>query len=469
MIKKGVRQLESQNKIKKPRRIRDISPLDSICNEDCVASGACFHRRKSTSLFPDKTKFALRQEFMRAPVAYVLGLKESRRRTLGFLLANYFIKRQQKQYHANQLVAYSLNCSRKTVNQSLGDLTRLGFISKVGQQKRSDTCSYELDEFLTTRSMRKLLAVIFPFLWTTVVLAGTPNFVEETISKPEVTQYKESFFVSQKKTLINNSVTVFFIKKEEGVSMASDIDMSPAARAITSLRLSTTGMIKLSAFPERAIMYADRMLAKALQSKAVADPFGYLCKVATAYCKQQKKVPNWRLVNDLMQRHGVHEGMPKYEEVLLTVQEKTVTNGANNRANDWRVKQREHDDMVSAENAADELMSYEERKNKMRPKAAEWSRMRKSNPSLFELMMQKHPWADGQRIVNELCDEYEGKIAPKRISDQEAMWNSMSHEERCATWESIIPALRPYTPEQRAKMLRSKNLDYVIPFVESLI
>lgn len=69
-------------------------------------------------------------------------------------------------------------------------------------------------------------------------------------------------------------------------------------RSIKSLRLTKWGQIRLMAFPEKAVEYAEDKM-KYAQVSSLKDPFKFFTSLCVDWCKREEIKPNWEIVAHL--------------------------------------------------------------------------------------------------------------------------------------------------------------------------
>jgi hypothetical protein len=89
--------------------------------------------------------------------------------------------------------------------------------------------------------------------------------------------------------------------------LTQDAAIPPWIDHIKSLNLTQWGKIRLSAFPEAAIRYAEKEMKGA---KGLREPFSWYFSVCLKYCKQANLKLEWGRVTDLEIQMGMPESAP---------------------------------------------------------------------------------------------------------------------------------------------------------------
>lgn len=83
-----------------------------------------------------------------------------------------------------------------------------------------------------------------------------------------------------------------------------------AIRDITdSLRLTKWGQIRLSAFPDEAILYTTQRFFLERKSRII-NPFGWFKTVCIEYCAENNIVPNWHFMYQLAEAYQMPSDAP---------------------------------------------------------------------------------------------------------------------------------------------------------------
>jgi len=264
-------------------------------------------------------------------------------------------------YVSQDTVAKKLGCSRKSVNEAIGHLRKLGLISTTF--RFNQTCLYYLNTFFNTKVARKNLSV---FLKYYVSLS-----LSMLVFKPGVTQVniKEEFIINsypcslsttresynyayarargtrhdehevgQKEIQEAREIFQYENRRRKGKKMVDEAKKSfqdestyPEIRKLQdTLPLTTHGFVTLAAFPEGAIIKAQKHIKQIITAK---KPFSYLISMCKAYCTENSIPVNWRKYYLLKEALAVGDNDPVVDErkmkALQELVEKTDTSTKN--------------------------------------------------------------------------------------------------------------------------------------------
>lgn len=359
--------------------------------------------------------------------------------------------------------------NRKTPGRHTDDLEKLGLLEVEQSYKKNNL--YRIGAYLKLDIVRNYLVSIFPSLrliigisalmsFNSLFALNVPLLYKKDINNTARLKYKTRKLEHRLEAELQENASMLryiylrFVKKDIAMNI------SPVTEQLTSLKLSTTGKIKLSAFPTQAIELADRKLAAALSKKAVADPFGYLMKVCIEWCKEHSQLPDYKRVNTLMRDFSCNEDDKRFDAVLIS--EKSLSKQAERYPRyDPRTRQKELE-IYHSEQAQWAVMTDAERKEYLRPLVYS-----QCKAGLAQWVQRFCPFVGSEPFVNQLVTEYNQKQLA--ITEQEQAWDTLSSNEQQSIWQPLIPHLAGYTPQQRAQYLGKSDCAYAIDTIEQLV
>jgi hypothetical protein len=194
-------------------------------------------------------------------------------------------------YPRQGTLARMLKISREHCNRLLKWMKDKGLL--VSEYRYKLSCHYTLSSFFFSESMRSRLSHIFRPLraLSLSLLFGFSSDVTQDIKK-----------------LIKNLINPIVQRSGEG-SMKQfnqthhgDKPVSEAIRELKCINLSRAGQIKLSAFPDEAIVDAANAYNYA---KNVKEPFNWFYKLCMDYCNRNEITPDWIFMHSLLDSYKV--------------------------------------------------------------------------------------------------------------------------------------------------------------------
>lgn len=232
--------------------------------------------------------------------------------------------------------------TRVYANMVVKEFEKLGLVEKVYRHRT--TCIYKASKFFTTGNTRTRLSHYLPALryFSLILLSSMTALKNAQIEA----QHLQSYSISQQTSLSENLIPLDLGNKEvllkdhvsEIVHRAKDVSgginiqkggrvnestrqffgdnpLSPILDDIRGLKLTTWGKIKLSAFPEEAIVHAAKIFEG---RRGVKKPFNFFITLCSNFCIAKKITPNWGWVSDL----SIAFGMPDHPPLVDTTPEK---------------------------------------------------------------------------------------------------------------------------------------------------
>lgn len=226
-----------------------------------------------------------------------------------------YLFRKYRNVTPNQTtIAKHAGITRIWANKIIGQLEKMGFISSIYRHMTS--CIYYLSPWFNhpviISKLRHLLpALIAPLMLTMMVsalsLKSQVQFTQDNIPFIPIILFKKlkgktgiigshldyvhSSFMTQK----TNGWTIEFQKIRNGEKKVEPF-ISEAAKNIKSMNLTKWGHIRLSAFPDYIIEWADKIMIKRGKK---ADPFVYFWKICLELCREHNVTPDWPLTGRL--------------------------------------------------------------------------------------------------------------------------------------------------------------------------
>lgn len=216
-------------------------------------------------------------------------LNDTERRVL-----NYFIWAQGKYGFiriSQKYLALKIGVCRETINRAVKKLRRLKLIDREYRQRKTSITF--LSPIFKDYKFARALSVIFSSLWSflyrlsianvTLLIKGRRNNKTVVgIDGHGDYAYSAKPPISPTNIEIKNKNRVSEVYQEK--ILLNESFITPAIKAIKSLKLTQWGKIELSIYPDTAIDFADLET----MGKKLNDPFKYFCSRAWHYCKTNK-------------------------------------------------------------------------------------------------------------------------------------------------------------------------------------
>lgn len=213
-------------------------------------------------------------------------------------------------YLRQDTLAAMLKISREHCNRLLKWMRQCGLL--VSEYRYKLSCHYTLSSFFFNHSMQSRLRHLFRPLraLSLGLLASFSSDVTQRVKK-----------------LIKNLINPIVQRQTSESSMQftqtyhGDKPVSEAIRNLKVINLTRAGQIKLSVFPDEAIVDAANAYTYA---KNVRDPFNWFYKLCFDYCKRNDIDPDWDFMHQLIEKYKISLTAPMVQEKPIAVRDKTV-------------------------------------------------------------------------------------------------------------------------------------------------
>lgn len=112
-------------------------------------------------------------------------------------------------------------------------------------------------------------------------------------------------------------MTTMLLKKEQLLMQDLYEELLPITTGLQSIRLTFWGQIRLSCFPDEAILYADQELFRV--ATPPQDPFKYFRAICERWCKENQIPGDWKRMIHLGQTHKMPNDGPFYDPSFIPV------------------------------------------------------------------------------------------------------------------------------------------------------
>lgn len=237
-------------------------PLNDCWPIDVITQDPEFFFKNLTN-----TKRSLIEQFIR--LSYKYKHVYLRQDTLGSLL-------QISREHCNKLIRWMKDCGLLVV-----------------EYRHKLSCHYTLSSFFFNASIQSRLKHIFRSL--------------RALSLGLLTTFS-SEFTQRVKKLIKNLINPIVKHPTDESSMQfnqtyhGDKPVSVAIRELKVLNLTRAGQIKLSVFPDEAILEAANAMKYA---KNVKEPYNWFYKLCFEYCRRNDIDPDWAFMHQLIEKYKI--------------------------------------------------------------------------------------------------------------------------------------------------------------------
>lgn len=140
------------------------------------------------------------------------------------------------------------------------------------------------------------------------------------LKQPVTESYKHVRAREETGQLTSNQFKKQEIQKKDKVAMQADLYSSvfiPITKNLKSIRVTVWGQIRLSCYPEAAILYADAELLKT--NKQLTNRFKYFCGIADSFCKENELPVDWSGMFRLARENGMPDLGPFYDPEFVPV------------------------------------------------------------------------------------------------------------------------------------------------------
>jgi len=229
-------------------------------------------------------------------------LSYNERLVLNFLLGlgNRFINI----YPTQTTIAYEVDLSREEVNKILLRLERLGLVFSEYRHKRS--CMYHLPTLFSQLSLRTKLSHlfsalrVFPLIWLTTL--GIP--FQSYSTTQDIDKFNKYIYTNRNCPLNNLRARA---RTDETEKKSMEAYISEEVKQLKELKLTPWGQIKLSGFPDQALLYGKNQLKYA---RSVKNLFNWFFTICHEYCRLNGLTVNWERVDFLKKTYGMPELAP---------------------------------------------------------------------------------------------------------------------------------------------------------------
>ena len=197
-------------------------------------------------------------------------------------------------YLRQDTLAKILGISRVHCNRLLKWMKDLGLL--VSEYRFKLSCHYHLSSFFFNESIRSRLKHIFRPLraLSLNLLYGFSSF------SSDVTQLRDKLNVNLTNSIVQQWTSSNV--KQFNQTLHGEYPVSVAVREIKCIKLSRAGQIKLSAFPDEAILDAANAYHYA---KNVKEPFNWFYKLCMEYCNRNDIKPDWPFMHSLVEYYKI--------------------------------------------------------------------------------------------------------------------------------------------------------------------
>ena len=323
------------------------------------------------------------------------------RKIYNFLL--FLHTRHREAFPKQETIARFAGVSRKTVSEVLLKLEELNLITSC--YRHMSSCIYKLPRMFNDLRIRDRFKYLFnslsllPLQWLMMV----PIAVHEPISRPQfpglfpgrVTQYNSNIYLPtiismdvQRQLLIEREKTgqsspSRTYRTQEREPLTKELKIRPIVLGIKTLKLTQAGMCRLSAFPDEALLYAEKNMG---YTTKIRMPFEYFCKLCVAYCKDNRLWIDYEYVNKLLSSMGLNTDSPVLVE----------RNDSLSTKHEAKPVHRPHGFGKCADSSCKSLVCYDEQHP---PRNHEWARQERE-----KLLLRRNDISKlfGEQLANKL-------------------------------------------------------------------
>lgn len=228
-------------------------------------------------------------------------------------LINYFLsmsKACKMIYPSQSTIASKLGISRQHCASLIKWMRERGLI--VSEYRHKLSCHYKLSSYFTNSVIKSRLRHIFS------------TFRKYAFSIGYLLSFSSDMTQDIKKLNKNN----YFIIKRSGESAMKqftqayhgDKPVSEVIRNIQVFKLTRAGQIKLSPFPDEAIIDAQNAMRFA---KNIREPFNWFYRLCSDYCKRNEIDPDWAFMYQLIEKYKISLSAPMIQEEKTPTRDKT--------------------------------------------------------------------------------------------------------------------------------------------------
>lgn len=220
----------------------------------------------------------------------------------------------------NSVLAGMMGCSTATVSRWKKSWKDMGLISvdpvyekTYGIRAKQSANYYTLSQYFSSREAESLLGHLLPalrLLTLSLLMVFGIGSQSEIIANEK---YNKVIYIRKDiKNLLysvkNHSVAERIVRRSGKMGLVFDEVVPIHVREIKELKLTRSGMIRLSGYPGSAIEHARRGIT--ITKKFIDSPFGYFVTLCDNYCKLYDIKPDWKLVELMKRVFGYEEDDP---------------------------------------------------------------------------------------------------------------------------------------------------------------
>lgn len=211
----------------------------------------------------------------------------------------YLTGHHQKVWVCQSTLAAYAGISREWCNRLLSRLRSLGLIGMInrgydGLRQKGRTCLYSVADWFGSDQTRFSLQKYFPALRQQSLIHFTQYIINITES------YRNRKGTARSDTTKRVERTVFS-QKGETVSY----EASKAIQNVNVIKLTRAGQIQLSGFPDEAVLYAQKSMARKPLTSLPTTPFAYFYGICKAYCARKSIPLDYDVIRTLKRQNGI--------------------------------------------------------------------------------------------------------------------------------------------------------------------
>jgi hypothetical protein len=213
-------------------------------------------------------------------------------------------------FPAHDTIAAMAKINERTVRKCLARLKDLGLVSTY--RRWNDSLLYKLSDIFSDFEVRRALApVCSVFNYLLVFFLFSPSVSPEG-------RLINNLFINPPSHLTLRHESCSTSKSEASKNLSLETDMEHESgvpevlRNLKCMKLTRWGQIKLSVFPDEAILHAQEQLRKS--RKRPEEVFSWFWAVCNKWCRLNNHELDWDYMESLKRRHK----MPENAEMLLT-------------------------------------------------------------------------------------------------------------------------------------------------------
>lgn len=285
--------------------------------------------KKNQALFK---VFSLSEEFSVNPESFIQEMSQPERKAFNILLA--FSKKNGESFSiSNALMATYMGCTPFSVQRWKREWIKNGLLESTTQfkhiainRRRQIESLYRFSPYFKLPFVESLLGHLLPALKLLTLSLLTVSLM--SISMDKIDKGKlvavNSKYRDIRNLCINKATSAWRIvesNKKQGLLMGEKAmitfdDVVPIhIRDISELKLTQSGMIRLSGYSTSAIQYARRAIVRT--NKFIENPFAYFVALCDQYCRDTNTIPDWKLVELMKKVFGWQADQPMLKSSLV--------------------------------------------------------------------------------------------------------------------------------------------------------